>query len=355
MNLAETHKDTSFSALQKFGKAGAMLLAFVVVAIGPPALGAALWWPASLSIVAFGVIVGLVAGVGRGFSVGAKFAAIFAIAGTLATAVHGGSALLAALLVMAMSLLVAFYATKGLASPMMIAALFVPFIIHAPAQNLSSTGTADSEFSYLLGTFVVLLTSGAYGAFVAARLIKMPAASETPDIPSVSEAALYGILLAVSTGALTFIALRWFPDTLWVWLPMTIYILTKPTLHLDYQMIRDRLVGTVIGTLMAVALVEVVGSQTVLYALGVIFLTVALTLKSEHSPYWVFASALTPAVIFFSNGDTVGAAGQRLSFTVAGVVIALLIGVITNLIVEAARSRSATEGPEVVSVVPDTA
>jgi len=343
--------------MQKFGKTGVKLLALVVVGIGPLALAAALWWPASLSIVAFGAIVGLAAAIGRGFSVGAKFATIFAIAGTLATAVHGGSALLAALLVAVMSLLVAFYATKGQAGTMMIAALLIPYIIHAPAENLSSTGTASSEFVYLLSTFVVLLVSGVYGAFIAAWLIKLPAAHETPEVPSVSAATLYGILLAISTGALTFIALTWFSDTLWMWLPMTIYILTKPTLHLDYRMIRDRCLGTTIGTLIAGAIVEVVASQGVLYVLGMLLATAALTLKSEQSPYWMYASALTPAVVFFDSAGAsqIDVAGQRLGFTIAGAAIALLIGVVTNLIVRTARSTSTTAGADATDVVSDLA
>ncbi|NQU38152.1 MAG: FUSC family protein [Actinobacteria bacterium] len=318
-------------------KTGLKVLLLVVVVTTPPVVAAVLWWPAATLITVIGVTVGMVGAAGRGFPAGIRLALIFAVAGAIATEVTN-QPILATALVMVMSVLVALSAVKGASGPMMIAAVFIPYIIHAPAENVSITGEASSQMIYILSSFVALLLGGAYGAFVAVKLVKLPAAPTTPQLPSVPQATLVGILLALSTGAVTFVAMTWFPEVLWMWITLTIYILTRPTLELDFKKIRDRFLGTVLGVIFAVVIVDLVGFQSVFYILGVLFITAALTLSLLQKPYWIYAGLLTPAIVFFGSAgkdvDLVG--GERVAFTAIGVVIALLIGLVTNLVVRAA-------------------
>lgn len=304
-----------------------------VIALAPPIILGAIWWPAALSIVSFGAMVGIVAALGRGFATGAKSAAIFALGATIGTWV-ADVPILAALVVATMSILVAFFASRGLAGVMMFPALLVPYVIHSAIGGQPRQGFAANEFLFLLVTFLVLLAAGVYASMVVSQLITLPSAKATPDFPTLGQSVLYGTHLAIVTGVITFVALTWFPDTLWAWLTLTIYVLTKPTCDLDFVKIRERLVGTIVGSLVAASLLSVIGIPSVVYLVAVLLLVTALTLLAESKPYWLYASFLTPAVILIDSvgkdGDVV--AGERLGFTFFGVVVALAMAVLMNLI-----------------------
>jgi hypothetical protein len=319
--------------VKSFATTALKIFVLSVVALLPPTILAAIWWPAALSIVTFGAIVGIVAALGRGFAVGAKFAFIFAFAATIGTWV-ADQPFLAALVVAMMSVLVAFFANRGLAGPMMFAALLVPYVIHSAIGGQPRQGFAANEFLFLLATFLILLAAGFYAALVVSALIKMPSDAQVPDLPTLGQSVLYGGLLAVTTGAITFAALTWFSGTLWMWLTLTIYVLTKPTCDLDYAKIWARLGGTLVGSALAAALVAVIELPGVFYLIAVLLLVSALTLKVESKPYWLYASLLTPAVILIDSVGNDGSVvvGERLGFTIAGVVIALAMGVVMNLI-----------------------
>ena len=321
------------SEVGRFLRVGVRIMLGLVVIGAPPLLLTAWLWPQGLAVVGFGAIVAILGAIGRGFASGVKFAAIFAVAAVLASWVTD-SPVLAALLVAGMSALIAVFATKGLGGPMSLAALLTPYVIHSPASRVLDDGTTLSEPLYLLATFVALLAAGAYAAFVTVRLIPAPKQSNTPQVATLGQAIVYGTVLATTTGLITLVAMTAYRADLWMWLLMTVYILTKPTLDLDYRMIRDRLIGTVVGTLSAVILVTVIQVQ-VFFLLGFLLITVALVLKVEKKSYWIYASFITPAVIFFDSAanDRVAVADQRLLFTLIGVFVALLIGVGMNLLV----------------------
>jgi len=64
-----------------------------------------------------------------------------------------------------------------------------------------------------------------------------------------------------------------------------------------------------------------------------------------------------PAVVFFgsASGSTVVVGGERLAFTALGMVIALLVGLVTNLIVRATEPRLSDRKTNEAETVADTA
>ncbi len=315
-----------------------------IVAIAPPAILVSIWWPQAVSVIAFASIVGMFSALGRGFSTGALFVSIFAVAATIGVWT-GGQPVLAALLVAVMSALVAFFGLRGLAGPMVFTAPLVPYVVHAAISEKPRSGIADNEFLFLLITLFVLLAAGLYAAFIVAKLVKLPSFGDKPQIPSVGASVLYGVLLAGTTGSITFVALTWYPDTYWMWLTLTIYLLTKPTRHLDFDMIFARVGGTFIGSIVALAVISVVEHSAAIYVIAGILMVTALTIMAEKRAYWIYASFLTPAVILLDSAGNgqVTLASERFEFTLLGAVIAVIIGVIMNVVIRWASPRIAAD------------
>ncbi len=311
---------------------GCKLFAFMVIALAPSAIFSAILWPGAASIFAFGVLVGVVGAVSSGLRSGVCFAAIFAVASTIAVAVDSVP-VLAALLVAAMSALIGVFSTKGLAVPMVVCAQFIPYVISAPPGRVAEQGLLSGTAIYLGATLMFLFLGGVWGAAVITRLIKKSAPQSPADIISPGHALMFGSILAISTGVLTYVAMTWFSQTLWMWLLLTIYVLTNPAGDLDTAKTRDRLTGTIVGVVTAALIVSVISNTVALYMLGILLVTIAFTFQVEKRPYWIFASFLTPAMIIF---DSVGKnqldiAGERLVFTLEGIVVVVLIAFAVNL------------------------
>ncbi len=311
---------------------GCKLLALLVIALAPSAIVSAILWPGAASILAFGAIVGLVGAISSGLRSGVRFAAIFAVASTIAVAVDSVP-VLAALLVAAMSALIGVFSTKGLAVPMVVCAQFIPYVIHAPPGRVAEQGLLSGTAIYLGATLLFLFLGGVWGAAVITRLIKKSAPQSPADIISPGHALMFGSILAISTGVLTYVAMMWFSQALWVWLLLTIYVLTNPVGDLDTAKVRDRLTGTIVGVVTAALVVSVISNMVALYVLGILLVTIAFTFQVEKRPYWIFASFLTPAMIIFDSvgKDKLDVAGERLVFTLVGMVVVVLISFAVNL------------------------
>ena len=86
------------------------------------------------------------------------------------------------------------------------------------------------------------------------------------------------------TGSIAFIALQWFPETMWVWLLLTILLLTKPTKGLNLPQTRDRAVGTVIGALIAGLIVTLGTPKQITGVLALLLIVAALTAMLSAFP-----------------------------------------------------------------------
>ncbi len=311
---------------------GCKQLAFMVIALAPSAIVSAILWPGAASILAFGVFAGVTGAISSGLRSGVYFAAIFAVASTIAVAVDSVPAL-AALLVAAMSALIGVFSTKGLAAPMVICAIFIPYVISAPPGRVAEQGLLSGTAIYLGATLLFLFLGGVWGAAVITRLIKKSATQSPADSASPGHALIFGSILAISTGVLTYVAMTWFSQALWMWLLLTIYVLTNPVGDLDAAKTRDRLTGTIVGVVAAALIVSVISNAVALYVLGILLMTIALTIMAEKRSYWIFASFLTPAVIIFDSvgKDQLEVAEERLVFTLVGMVVAVLIAFAVTL------------------------
>ncbi len=314
--------------MKPYLKTGLKIFVGLVIAWAPFVVASDLWWSGIAAPAIFAVSVGLVASLSDGVKVGAAFSLGFVVLGTAAVAVSS-SPLLAALLVAACAFGIAIAAAHSLAAPMLIVTIFIPYLVHSPPTTVSGEPRGAG---YYFAVAASLAAAGVWGCLLGWYLGRGKPTPAHPSLVSMQTALLAGLLTAVVTGLITFVAMQRLASTEWVWLLLTIFILTKPTPDLNWTMTRARITGTFLGVAGAV-LIGVLGLPSlVMGLLGVIAIMVALTMKVEGRPYWLYASFLTPAVIFFdsASNNTSEIALQRLLYTVVGAVFAIALAAAIN-------------------------
>jgi uncharacterized membrane protein YccC len=146
------------------------------------------------------------------------------------------------------------------------------------------------------------------------------------------------IALATSTGLTTFIAAYFFPDSTGAWAVLTILLVMKPKPTDMWQKARHRVGGTLLGAVLAAAVV--IGMQELRLPLsslsafvGAVLLILALSVIRVR-PYWQFVTLLTPSIIFLksSGADTLDLDAQRVLMTILGTLVALSFAVVVRAI-----------------------
>jgi len=317
--------------MKAYAKSGLEIFAVLIVALAPFFLASRIWWAGIATIAIFTLFVAIFATATLGPQLGAQFVLVFVVVGTLAIAVSG-SPFLAALLVAACAYAIAMCALRGMTTAMLQIAIFVPYLIHtAPAPPPGGS----RDLAYFIAVAVTILLAGLWGCALTWLIRRHKPLPKRPAIPSRHDAVLAGAIVAVVTGLITFVALSRAASTEWVWILLTIFILTKPAPGLNWSRAQSRVLGTGIGVAVA-ALIGVLGLPTlVLNLLGAITMTAALTLQLKGQPYWIYASLLTPAVILVDSAanDTGELALQRLIYTIIGAIFAIALAAAINAFV----------------------
>lgn len=309
-------------------KTGLKIFVGLLIVGVPFIVASSLWWSGVAAVAMFAVLVGFWASSSDGVKVGAAFSLGFVVLGTAAVTVSS-SPLLAALLIAACAFGTAIAAAYSLSAPMLVVTLFIPYLVHAPPATASGEPRGAG---YYFAVAASLVAAGAWGCFLAWYFGRGKPTPAHPAPVSMQNALRAGLLIAAVVGLITFVAMQRVASTEWVWLLLTILILTKPTAGLNWTMTRARITGTFLGVAGA-ALIGLFGlPPLVMGLLGVIMITIALTMKVEGRPYWLYASFLTPAVIFFdsASNDTSEIALQRLLYTVVGAVFAIALAAAIN-------------------------
>lgn len=299
----------------------------LAVVIVPFIAVSALWWSGVITFAIFGVFVGLTGAATVGPKVGIGFTLLFAVFGTAAVAVSS-SPILAGLLVAAAAFGIAFCSVYGLTGAMLVVAMFVPYLIHQPPTPSSGGVRGVTYFASVAG---VLLVAGLWGCLLGWFVTRHRSATPPPRF-RMRDAVLGGSLVAVVAGVITFVAVSRLDSTEWVWLLLTLFVLTKPAPDLNWPMTKSRVFGTVVGVI-AASLISLLGlPHPIFTTLGLLALTIAMTLKLLKKPYWIYASFMTPAIIFFDSttGDTPELAFQRLIYTIVGAAVAVGLAAAIN-------------------------
>jgi hypothetical protein len=111
------------------------------------------------------------------------------------------------------------------------------------------------------------------------------------------------------------------------WIILTILVVFQPTRGAGFTKAAHRAAGTIFGFLIAVFVGSLISSEGFLYLIGTAFLMVAFILMLQGRPYWLYATALTPAIVLLeSAGSTVDqVAEERLDATLIGITVTLVV------------------------------
>jgi hypothetical protein len=214
-------------------------------------------------------------------------------------------------IVVALSALLAYPGNRASAGLLSMA----PVLVVLEGLGVVKVGWVAAFFaSLLVGIYVVLV--------VRLRRLRM-----TPQPVGAGLAARHAIALAVLTGfAAWMVTVRDLPHGYWV--IVTLAVVLRPSISESSAMVRDRIVGTVIGSLIAV-LAGVFLPQGVAWVVVGLALWLDLGYRLVHRTVGA-AIATTVLVIVMvapsSDGGTWTTAGERLAWTLVGAALAVVAG-----------------------------
>ena len=322
--------------------AAAVLAALLAVAI-PFLVLDALWWQSALHVASLASFVAVLAYTSSSRRAAMIIVSIYAVVAVIAVSLSS-TIIPATLLIAACAGLSAYSSRWGYQAPSLMIAILIPYSIHEPPGPLPN---GDFGWMYYLMILVVALAAGFWAITLLSFALRRRSTKPIPlEIVPAPDALLGAVLVTVVTGSIAFIALQWFPETMWVWLLLTILLLTKPTKGLNLLQTRDRAVGTVIGALIAGLIVTLGTPKQITGVLALLLIVAALTAMLSGLPYWLYASFLTPAIVLMdaSANDVFELAAERVAFTLFGACVAVGLAFLVNLVVHWRRRRAGVSG-----------
>jgi len=306
----------------------------VALLAAPAVLAQNIWLPSTAGVFILGSLPATIAVVVVGPRRAWQIALAAAASGTLAAS-FSGNAWLGAILIAALAGYAGYSARYGNQSPVLFVPIVTSFIVISPPDLVDRAGQPIGDPSYAGIVGIALLIGGCWAALLGTVLTRDFQRATTESVPE-HVAAGYGIALAVSTGAATFVAAYFFPGSTGAWVVLTILLVMKPKATDMWRTARHRVGGTLVGAVVAAGVIltlDGLGLPRLTWelVLGAIFLTFALSFLQAR-PYWQFVTLLTPAIILLksSGQDELDLDAQRVVMTIIGTLVALTVAVVVR-------------------------
>lgn len=310
----------------------------LMVAAGfiPAVVMGILGWSAGVNVALLSGLAAFIACMGgTGWRTGLAIALPFSVFAGLATWV-APNPWLAALVLAAAAFLRGYAAKVGMHDALIMTVIALGYIVASPVPD----GTPIASPLYV--SLVSLLASlwATLVMFLLRRRLHVrehTALDPTRVLP-------FSLMLAVLVGVATWCVVALNLGHTGGWIILTILVVFQPSSSEGFRKAAERAAGTVLGFAIAIVVGAVVPSGGFLYLVGFLFLMCAFLLMLQGSPYWLYATVLTPAIVLLeSAGSSVDAvAEQRLGATLIGVFATVLV-----LLVIAPFATRLTQGPKV--------
>lgn len=194
---------------------------------------------------------------------------------------------------------------------------------HSLEEGLGSSWSVWSSALALAG--VVFAASG---WVLLVRLVVLP--GEHPPL-RVQPSIPYGAVLAAVCGTFALICLLWFRGTNMWWTILTVALVLQPGAHDTEHRAMHRILGTFVGATLAATAAALIGSEPVLLVIGVVAASGCAVLTITRSPYWLYATAVTVAVMLvtYTPSDLLVGLGLRIACTLlaAAASVVTVVGV----------------------------
>lgn len=220
--------------------------------------------------------------------------------------------------------------------------IFVP-ICAGFALTQSSVLTHNGVVNAL---FIGAVTAGA--AVLPALLVpliakNLPVAPVTVFAPGVVIG--YAINLALLLGVTSFLTLHFAINHLGSWLILTIAVIVQPSLQATWTKGLQRAAGTLLGFFIAVGVAGSIPLPGLFFAIGNLFIVLALMQRVRNRPYWQYAMFLTPGIVLLdgTNASILSTADDRLLATFVGAMICLVVLGLERPFYKRAAARAGVE------------
>ena len=309
---------TSFASLFN-GKHAVAAVLLMVVPMLPILLLAPLGWGDATGPFLLATMAALMAALFAGVRLGLILTAGLAVADMLALSA-APHPVWAGLLMAAAALVFGLSARRGLTSMIVTAPIAVAFAIADPPKLPQGSMLADA---LTLGLLVVLggLWGTAFGSLLGRKVPR-----KVPPMSSWSRAVGFAVTMAIVTGVTMGIVVATGIGHTGAWILMTIFIVVQPALHQTFSKSLERALGTALGFGIVLAVALLVSNRTLLSALGILFLALAVYVKLDpRSTYWQFTTFITPGIVLVegSGEDVLSLDVDRLWASLTGIAIAL--------------------------------
>lgn len=275
-----------------------------------------------------------------------------AVAGLVAlfnfAAIPASSSVIAASVVMGLAALVyGITARRGISTVLMIGPTSVAFTLaNPPVVFPDGTTLANAA---IVG--VTALGGGLWGVLVGAvlrRKSSLPAPSGVP----LNVAVKFAVTIAIVSAATTAVVVAMQLQHSGAWIVLTVILLIQPDFHATWQRTGHRIIGTLLGFGIALAIGLIVRQAPVELLIGMLLLTVAVYLKMDSDrPYWQFVAFLTPGIVLAEGaGERVLSTDiARLWSTLVGAAIAIAVLVVGKILVKDSGSSAGSSDEESVA------
>jgi hypothetical protein len=325
-------KKITAATVESYGRRFALGIGFFLLLLLPGILITATLVGGASSVFLFGALP-----VAAAFFGGARKQSLYVVAfmtsaGTLAR-VFDGAPIPSALLVGLVALIIGLAARRGLSSPILTLGIVLGFLVMSPPELTDKDSSIFSGVNPVLATAILLAAGGLWALLVGIMVRKKAPTVPENKVVDLSVVVPYALSLAISTGLVTYFLLYFSAGSLGAWMILTIFVIMKPDRDSTILKTKDRILGTFVGTAIAIVAIEILhllnsqqGLVQITFAL--LFFGIAMS-YFVPGPYWVYVTFLTPGVILLdsnsvSNQDEV--ALSRIAFTLGGIAIALIIG-----------------------------
>jgi hypothetical protein len=295
------------------------VLLMVIAGFAPAIVMGALGWKSAVSVAMLaGLAAFMACTMGKGWSSGLILAVPFSVMTTL-TAWAAPYAVAAAIVLAVAAFFRGYGAKVGLHNAFLTSVIALGFLVAEPPKFVSSV---PSPIIAGLVTLVTVLWVTLV-VFVAKRWVHPPKLASLDT----TRVLWFSALLALMVGIATWCVVHFELGHGGGWIILTILVVFQPYLQSSFTKAVARVLGTLVGFVIAIVVGAVVANGPLLYLFGTIFLIAAMVFMLDGKPYWLFAAFLTPAIVLYeSAGSTVTkVAVERLEATVAGIALALLV------------------------------
>ncbi|MFC6712482.1 FUSC family protein [Branchiibius cervicis] len=136
----------------------------------------------------------------------------------------------------------------------------------------------------------------------------------------------FGVVLALLLAIETYAAIAWIPGTNVWWVVLTTLVVLSPDQKHSMSRSVERAGGTVLGAIVATAVISLLGRGTTLTLVGVVA-ALLTAMAYVTARYWIFAALLTFALVVLTvpADRVVHSSADRIGYTLIAAAVALVV------------------------------